>query len=315
MGRSIYVAPAIFNCSFPDTGNAEALLDYGSSDQVERYARPLLEGDVRSCFALTEPDAASSDPTNISTRATLDGDEWVLDGHKWWISGAMGASYALVMAVTDPDAPPHARASMLIVPVDSEGFEVVRALPVMGHSAGYGHCELRFDSVRVPRDSLLGARGEGFPIAQARLGPGRIHHCMRAIGTAERAFELMCMRAGERVTRGERLADKQMVQDFVALSRIEIDAARLAVLHAAWTIDTVGKNAARQQISQIKVQVAHMQQAVVDRAIQVHGALGLSEDTPLAGMWRIARALRFGDGPDEVHKVVIARRELARFAA
>jgi acyl-CoA dehydrogenase len=313
MGRALYVAPAIFNCSFPDTGNAEVLLDYGTPEQVERYARPLLEDDVRSCFALTEPEAASSDPTNIFTTARLDGGRWVLDGHKWWISGAMGSSFAIVMAVTDPDAAPHARASMLIVPTDAEGFEIVRALPLMGHAAGYGHCELRFHDVSVPEDSLLGGRGEGFAVAQARLGPGRIHHCMRAVGAAERAFELMCRRAGERVTRGEPLADKQMVQDWVARSRIEIDTARLSVLHAAWTIDTVGKKAARQQIAQIKVQVAQMLQTVVDRAIQVHGALGLSDDTPLAGFWRNARALRFGDGPDEVHKLAIARRELARF--
>lgn len=314
MGRSLAVAPAIFNCSFPDTGNAEAMLDYGTPEQIERYARPLLEDDVRSCFALTEPDAASSDPTNIHTAAHLDGDEWVLDGHKWWISGALGASWAIVMAVTDPDAAPHARASMVIVSTEAEGFEVVRALPLMGHSKGYGHCELRFHGVRTPKDNLLGGRGQGFAVAQARLGPGRIHHCMRAIGAAERAFELMCERAQARETRGAVLAEKQMVQDWVARSRIEIDTARLSVLHAAWTIDTVGKKAALQPIAQAKVQVASMLQEVVDRSIQVHGALGLSEDTPLAGFWRMARALRFGDGPDEVHKLAIARRELARFA-
>ncbi len=314
MGRALYVGPAVFNCSFPDTGNAEVLLEYGSPQHIERFARPLLEDDVRSCFALTEPEAASSDPTNIFTTARLDGDHWVLDGHKWWISGAMGAAWAIVMAVTDPDAAPHARASMLVVPTDADGFELVRALPLMGHAAGYGHAELRFDGVRTPRENLLGGRGEGFAVAQARLGPGRIHHCMRAVGAAERAFELMCRRAQARETRGEALADKQMVQDWVARSRIEIDTARLSVLHAAWTIDTVGKKAARQQIAQIKVQVAAMLQDVVDRAIQVHGALGLSEDTPLASFWRSARALRFGDGPDEVHKVAIARRELARFA-
>lgn len=314
MGRALYVAPAIFNCSFPDTGNAEALLDYGTPEQVERFARPLLDDDVRSCFALTEPETASSDPTNIHTTARLEDSEWVLDGHKWWISGATGAEWAIVMAVTDPGAAPHARASMLLVPLDAPGFEVVRALPLMGHAAGYGHCELRFSGVRVPAENLLGGRGEGFAVAQARLGPGRIHHCMRAVGAAERAFELMCRRANARETRGEVLADKQMVQDWVARSRIEIDAARLMVLHAAWTIDAVGKKAARQQIAEIKVLVAGMLLDVVDRAIQVHGALGLSEDTPLAGIWRNARALRFGDGPDEVHKITIARRELARFA-
>lgn len=314
IGYSPQVAPAAFNCSFPDTGNAEVLLEYGTPEQVERFARPLLEDDIRSCFALTEPDAASSDPTNISTAATLDRDQWVLDGHKWFISGAMGAEFAVVMAVTEPDAPPHARASMLLVPVDSDGFELVRQMPVFGHERGYGHAELRFDGVRFPAANVLGGRGEGFAIAQARLGPGRIHHCMRAIGAAERAFELMCRRANSRVTGGETLSDKQIVQDWVARSRIEIDSARLSVLHAAWTIDTVGKKAARQQIAQIKVQVAAMLDAVVDRAIQVHGALGLSNDTPLAGLHRMARSLRFGDGPDEVHKVAIARRELRRFA-
>jgi acyl-CoA dehydrogenase len=313
MGRST-VAPAIFNCSFPDTGNAEVLLEYGSAEQVERYARPLLDQDVRSCFALTEPDAASSDPTNISTTARLEGDDWILDGRKSWISGALGASFAIVMAVTDPEAPPHQRASMLLVSTEAPGFEIVRSLPLMGHAKGYGHCELRFDGARTPGDHLLGGRGEGFAIAQARLGPGRIHHCMRAIGAAERAFELMCARAQARQTRGEPLAAKQMVQDFVARSRIEIDTARLSVLHAAWTIDTVGKKRALQPIAQAKVQVATMLQEVVDRAMQVHGALGLSDDTPLASFWRVARALRLGDGPDEVHKVAIARRELARFA-
>ena len=315
IGYSLAVAPAVFNCSFPDTGNAEVLLEYGTPAQVEQYARPLLEDDVRSCFALTEPDAASSDPTNIATSAVLQGSEWVLDGHKWFTSGAMGAQFAIVMAVTEPDAPPHARASMLIVPVAAAGFELERQLPVFGHGRGYGHAELRFHGVRIPAENVLGGRGEGFAIAQARLGPGRIHHCMRAIGAGERAFELMCRRANSRVTRGETLADKQIVQDWVARSRIEIDAARLSVLHAAWMIDSVGKRAARQHIAQIKVQVADMINAVVDRAIQVHGALGLSDDTPLAGLHRMARALRFGDGPDEVHKLTIARRELARFDA
>jgi len=313
IGASLLVAPAVFNCSFPDTGNAEVLLEYGTPEQVERFARPLLEDDVRSCFALTEPEAASSDPTNISTTATLDGDEWVLDGRKWFISGAMGAEFAIVMAVTEPDAPAHARASMLLVPVAANGFELVRQMPVFGHERGYGHAELSFHGVRFPAANVLGGRGEGFAIAQARLGPGRIHHCMRAIGAAERAFELMCRRANSRVTRGDTLADKQLVQDWVARSRIEIDTARLSVLHAAWKIDTVGKKAARQEIAQIKVQVADMINAVVDRAIQVYGAMGLSDDTPLAGLHRMARALRFGDGPDEVHKITIARRELARF--
>ena len=314
MGRSP-VASMAFNCAAPDTGNMEILAEYGTPEQRESWLEPLLGGHVRSCFAMTEPGTSGSDPTGLAARAELDAatDEWVIDGHKWFTSGYNGASVAIAMLVTDPEAAPHRRASMILVPVGTPGLTGVRPVPVMGHAGGPGHGEIRFDGVRVPRENLLGERGAGFSIAQARLGPGRIHHCMRAIGSAERAFELMCERAHVREAFGGPLAEKQFVQDFVARSRIEIDAARLMVLHAAWKMDTEGKRAARQEISMIKVVAAQMHQAVCDRAMQVHGALGMSDDVPLALMWREGRWLRIADGPDEVHKMVIALRELNRF--
>jgi len=312
MGRSP-VAPMVFNCSAPDTGNMEILAEYGSDEQKRRWLTPLLEDHVRSCFSMTEPETAGSDPTGLAARAALADGEWTIDGHKWFTSGYNGADVAIAMVVTDPDAAPHRRASMILVPVDTPGFTGIRPVPVMGHSAGPGHWEVTYEGARVPEANLLGPRGDGFAIAQARLGPGRIHHCMRAIGSAERAFELMCRRANERQAFGEPLADKQFVQEFVATSRIEIDAARLMVLHAAWKMDTEGKRAARQQISMIKVVAAQMHQEVCDRAMQVHGALGMSDDIPLALMWRQGRWLRIADGPDEVHKQSIARRELNRF--
>jgi len=312
MGRSP-VAPMIFNCSAPDTGNMEILAEYGTDEQKRRWLDPLLTDHVRSCFSMTEPETAGSDPTGLAARAELRDGEWTIDGHKWFTSGYNGAEVAIAMVVTDPDAAPHRRASMILVPVDTPGFTGVRPVPVMGHSAGPGHWEVTYEGARVPEANLLGPRGEGFAIAQARLGPGRIHHCMRAIGSAERAFELMCRRANERQAFGEPLAEKQFVQDFVATSRIEIDAARLMVLHAAWKMDTEGKRAARQEISMIKVVAARMHQEVCDRAMQVHGALGMSDDVPLALMWRQGRWLRIADGPDEVHKQSIARRELSRF--
>jgi acyl-CoA dehydrogenase len=311
MGRSA-VAPMVFNCAAPDTGNAEILAQHATDEQKERWLRPLLEGQIRSCFSMTEPGTSGSDPTQLATRAELDGDEWVIDGHKWFTSGYNGASVAIVMAVTDPAAPPHRRASQILVPLDTPGFTGVRPVPVMGHAEGPGHWEVTYQDCRVPANSLLGERGAGFAIAQDRLGPGRIHHCMRAIGSAERAFELMCRRAHDRESFGGPLADKQFVQDFVAKSRMEIDSARLMVLHAAWKMDTEGKRAARQEISMIKVVAAQMHQRVLDRAMQVHGALGMSDDTPLAAMWREGRWLRIADGPDEVHKMVIALRELNR---
>ncbi|HXD56856.1 MAG TPA: acyl-CoA dehydrogenase family protein, partial [Thermoleophilaceae bacterium] len=313
MGRSPVVASMAFNCAAPDTGNMEILAEHGTDAQKDRWLRPLLEDHVRSCFSMTEPDTAGSDPTGLATQAELDGDEWVINGHKWFTSGAVGASLAIAMVVTDPDAAPHKRASMILVPTDAPGFNLVRPVPVMGHDGGPGHCEILYEDCRVPADNLLGERGAGFKIAQDRLGPGRIHHCMRAIGGAERAFEIMCRRANERESFGGKLAEKQFVQDFVARSRMEIHGARLMVLHAAWKMDTEGKRAARQEISMIKVVAANVFMDVLDRAIQVLGALGVSDDTPVASMWRHGRMLRIADGPDEVHKMVIALRELNRF--
>src|SRR6476646_794784 len=315
MGRSPIAAPMAFNCSAPDTGNMEILVDHGTDEQKDRFLRPLLEGETRSCFSMTEPEVSGSDPTTLQTRAELTDDgEWVINGHKWFTSGANGADFAIAMVVTDPDAPPYTRASMILVPVDTPGFELIRNVSVMGHDEGPGHCEIRYTDCRVPASNLLGDRGAGFVIAQDRLGPGRIHHCMRAIGTAERAIELMSRRANERETFGGKLADKQFVQDFIARSRMEVDQARLFTLYAAWKMDTAGKRAARQEISMIKVVAANVVMDVLDRAIQVHGALGMSDDTPLAWMWRFSRMLRVAGGPDEVPKVVIARRELHRWA-
>jgi acyl-CoA dehydrogenase len=312
MGRSP-IAPRVFNCAAPDTGNMEILAEHGTPEQKERWLRPLLEGEIRSCYSMTEPEVAGSDPTGLRTRAVRDGDHWVINGHKWFTSGAIGASVAIAMVVTDPDAPPHRRATQILVPTDTPGFTIVRPVPVMGHTGGGGHCEIRYEDCRVPAANLLGGVGDGFTIAQDRLGPGRIHHCMRAIGGAELAIEMMCRRANGRIAFGEPLAQKQFVQDFVATSRMEVEAARLMVLHAAWKMDTQGKRAARQEISMIKVVAAQTFMRVLDRAIQVHGALGVSDDTPLARMWRDGRMLRLADGPDEVHKMVIARRELARW--
>jgi acyl-CoA dehydrogenase len=314
MGRSPVVAPMAFNCSAPDTGNMEILVDHGTDEQKQRFLQPLLEGETRSCFSMTEPEVSGSDPTTLQTRAELQDGEWVINGHKWFTSGANGADFAIAMVVTDPDAPPYTRASMILVPVDSPGFEVVRNISVMGHEEGPGHCEVRYSDCRVPESNLLGEKGAGFVIAQDRLGPGRIHHCMRAIGTAERAIEMMCERANSRESFGGPLADKQFIQDFIAKSRMEVDQARLLTLYAAWQMDTEGKRRARQAISMIKVVAANVVMDVLDRAIQVHGSLGMSDDTPLAGMWRFSRMLRVADGPDEVHKMVIARRELNRAA-
>jgi acyl-CoA dehydrogenase len=312
MGRSL-AAPAVFNCAAPDTGNMEILSEFGTPAQKTRWLEPLLAGDIRSCFSMTEPEVAGSDPTLLRTRAVREGDQWVVNGHKWFTSGAVGASIAIVMAVTDPEAAPHQRASMILVPTDAPGFDLVRPVSVMGHTGGGGHGEIRYQDCRVPADSVLGPVGGGFTIAHARLGPGRIHHCMRAIGAAERALEMMCRRANTRVAFGGPLAEKQFVQDMVASSRMEIDQARLLTLYAAWKMDTAGKKEARQEISMIKVVAANVYMRVLDRAVQVHGALGVSDDTPLARMWRDGRMLRLADGPDEVHKQVIARRELARF--
>jgi acyl-CoA dehydrogenase len=314
MGRSPMAAPMAFNCSAPDTGNMEILAEHGSDQQKEDWLEPLLEGRMRSCFSMTEPEVSGSDPTLLQARAWLDGDEWVVDGHKWFTSGAVGADLAIAMVVTDPDAPPYSRASMICVPTDTPGFNLVRPISVMGHDGGPGHCEIRYEECRVPKEFLLGERGAGFAIAQDRLGPGRIHHCMRAIGTAERAHEMMCRRANERSAFGGPLGDKQFVQESIATSRMEIDQARLLTLYAAWKMDTEGKRAARQAISAIKIVAANMVMDVLDRAIQIHGSLGMTDDTPLAIMWRFSRMLRLADGPDEVHKMVLARRELNRWS-
>jgi acyl-CoA dehydrogenase len=314
MGRSPMAAPMAFNCSAPDTGNMEILAEHGTPEQQERWLHPLLEGRIRSCFSMTEPEVSGSDPTLLQARAELDGDEWVINGHKWFTSGAVGAELAIAMVVTDPDAHPYGRASMICVPTDNPGFNLVRPISVMGHDGGPGHCEIRYEDCRVPKDSLLGERGAGFAIAQDRLGPGRIHHCMRAIGTAERAHEMMCRRANERSAFGGPLGEKQFVQESIAASRMEIDQARLLTIFAAWKMDTEGKRAARQQISAIKIVAANMVMDVLDRAIQIHGSLGMTDDTPLAIMWRFSRMLRLADGPDEVHKMVLARRELNRWS-
>jgi acyl-CoA dehydrogenase len=314
MGRSPMAAPMAFNCSAPDTGNMEILAEHGTPEQRERWLEPLLEGKIRSCFSMTEPEVSGSDPTLLQARAELDGDEWVINGHKWFTSGAVGADLAIAMVVTDPDAHPYGRASMICVPTDNPGFNLVRPISVMGHDGGPGHCEIRYEDCRVPKEFLLGERGAGFAIAQDRLGPGRIHHCMRAIGTAERAHEMMCRRANERSAFGGPLGEKQFVQESIATSRMEIDQARLLTLFAAWKMDTEGKRAARQQISAIKIVAANMVMDVLDRAIQIHGSLGMTDDTPLAIMWRFSRMLRLADGPDEVHKMVLARRELNRWS-
>ena len=313
MGRSA-LAPRVFNCQAPDTGNAEILAEFGTDEQKERWLVPLLEGEIRSCFSMTEPEVSGADPTGLRTRAVRDGDEYVINGHKWFTSGAIGASFAIVMAVTDPDAPPHARTSQILVPTDTPGFEIVRPVSVMGHTGGGGHCEVRYNDCRVPVSNRLGPEHSGFMIAQARLGPGRVHHCMRAIGMAERAFEIMCRNANTRVAFGGPLGEKQFVQEWIATSRMEIDQARLLTLYAAWKMDKYGKKEARQEISMIKVVVPNMMLNVCDRVIQSLGGLGVTDDTPVAAFWRHGRSLRIADGPDEVHKMVIARRELKRFA-
>lgn len=309
LGRSL-AAPWAFNCEAPDTGNAEVLLEHGTKAQQVRWLEPLLDGTIRSCFSMTEPGTAGSDPTGLRTRAVRDGDGWVIDGEKWFTTGAIGAAFVIVNAVTDPDAAPHARTSLFILAIDTPGLELGRNVAVMGHEGKPGHSEIRYDGCRVPASSMLGGEGVGFAVAQDRLGPGRLHHCMRAVGHAERALDLICERAREREVRGGALADQQMVQDFIAQSRIETEQARLLVLYAAWRMDTVGKKRASRDVSIAKVAAAQTAQRVVDRAIQVHGALGVTDDTPLAGLARNARTLRLVDGADEVHKVVIARREL-----
>lgn len=312
MGRSP-IGSRAFNCMAPDTGNMEILADFATPEQKKNWLKPCLDGDMRTCFSMTEPDTAGSDPTQLATRAVRVGDDYVINGHKWFTSNAIGAGFAIAMVVTDPQAEPHRRASMLIVPTNAPGFNLIRPVSVMGHAGGGGHCEIIYKDCRVPATNLLGREGDGFAIAQARLGPGRIHHCMRNIGVAERALELMCKRANTRFTHGSLLADKANVQQWIADSRIEIDATRLMVMQAAWKIDAVGKREARQEIAMIKVQAANMVMAVLDRAIQLHGAMGMSDDTPIARFWRENRAMRIVDGPDEVHRMTISRRECRKW--
>jgi len=313
MGRATIVAPYAFNCQPPDSGNMEILVEHATDDQRDRWLYPLLEGEIRSCYSMTEPDTAGSDPTGLACSAVLDGSDWVINGRKWWTTNALGASVAIVMAVTDPDAPKHSRATMLLVPTDTPGFNLVRPLANHGHTAGPGHWEISYDDCRVPAElCTLGARQSGFKIAQDRLGPGRIHHCMRCIGVAERALELMCQRAKSREMFGTMLSERQFVQDFIATSRAEIDQARLVTAYAAWKLDQVGNREAREELSITKLVVPTMALNVVDRAMQVWGGAGVSEDTPLAGMARYNRMLRIGDGADEVHKQVIARIELGK---
>ncbi len=315
MGRS-RLASESFNCSAPDTGNMEVLERYGSEEQKKQWLEPLLAGEIRSAFAMTEPGVASSDATNISTSAVLDGDEWVISGEKFYISGAGDArcKIMIVMVVTDPDAPKHNRQSQILVPMDTEGVEVVRPMEVFGHDdAPHGHMHIKFHNVRVPESNIILGRGRGFEISQGRLGPGRIHHCMRSIGAAEKALDLMCKRAVSREAFGKPLAELGGNYDIIADSRIEIEMCRLLVYRAAWLMDTIGNKAARDAISQIKVAVPNMALRVIDRAIQMHGAAGVSQDFPLAALWTSQRTLRLADGPDEVHRRVIARKELAKY--
>jgi alkylation response protein AidB-like acyl-CoA dehydrogenase len=314
IGRSTY-AQLVFGCQAPDAGNGEILWMFGTAEQQERFLRPLVAGEVRSFFSMTEPDVAGSDPTLLQTRAVREGDEWVIDGTKWFSSGAQGAAFGIVMAVTDPDAPPRRRATQILVPVDTLGLEVVRPVPTMGH-AGRGwstHCEVRYTGVRVPIANTLGEPGDGFRIAQKRLGPGRIHHVMRWLGQMQRAFELMCEYALHREAFGSRLADKQTVQNWIADSAAEIQACRLMTMDAARKIDD-GEDA-RVEISLIKFYAARVLHDVIDRAVQVHGARGLTDETPLAAMLAMARGARIYDGPDEVHRMVVARRILESFEA
>jgi acyl-CoA dehydrogenase len=313
-GRSIEIAPEALNCSAPDTGNMEVLHMFGTVEQQQRWLQPLLDGRIRSGFAMTEPDVASSDATNISTRIERDGDEYVINGRKWWTTGALDprCEVLIVMGKTDPEADTHRQQSMVLVPMDTPGVIVHRSLPVFGYHDQHGHGEIEFDNVRVPVTNLIGEEGAGFAIAQARLGPGRIHHCMRMIGLAERALDMMVDRAKERVAFGGPLADQGVIRESIALSRIEIEQARLLTLKAAAMIDEVGAKGARTEIAAIKVVAPRVACDVIDRAIQIHGGAGVSDDTPLAAMYAGARSLRLADGPDEVHLRDIARVELRR---
>src|SRR5512145_2663212 len=317
-GRSGHLAPAALNCAAPDTGNMEVLVQFGTEQQRKQWLEPLLEGEIRSAFAMTEPDVASSDATNIETGIVRDGDEYVVNGRKWWITGAMSpdAKIFIVMGKTDPSADRHRQQSMILVPRDTPGVVVKRGMEVFGyddHEHG-GHAELEFNDVRVPASNLIGEEGSGFAIAQARLGPGRIHHCMRAIGVAERAIELMCARASSRVAFGKPLSEQGVIRDWIAESRVRVEQLRLLVLKTAWLMDTVGNKGAHTEIQAIKIATPSTVEWILDKAIQVHGGGGLSQDFPLAQSFAAIRTLRFADGPDEVHKMSLARREIKKQA-
>ncbi len=307
----------VFGCQAPDAGNMEILHLYGNAEQKERWLKPLVAGDIRSCFAMTEVDMPGSNPVMLESTAVTDGDDYVINGHKWYTTGADGAQFAIAMAVTHPTAPPHLRASMIIVPTDAPGYNLVRNIPVMGHAGSdyFSHGEVLFQSCRVPRTNLLGGEGFGFAIAQERLGPGRIHHCMRWLGICRRAFDLLCKRASERVIEmtGERLSSKDIIRTWIAECAAEIQAARLMTLHAAWKIDKIGAKAARDEIALIKFVVANTMQHVVDRALQAHGGLGMTDDTILAFFFRHERAARIYDGADEVHKISFGKRMAKRY--
>lgn len=314
-GHSPHIAPEALNCAAPDTGNMEVLHLFGTSEQKERWLQPLLDGEIRSAFAMTEPAVASSDATNISTEIRRDGDDYVINGRKWWISGSADPRCAvmIVMGKTNADGPAHAQQSMILVPMDTPGVTVVRPLPVFGYWDQHGHCEIAFDNVRVPASNLISEEGAGFAIAQARLGPGRIHHCMRAIGMAEHALDLMCKRAASRIAFGKPIAQQGTVQAHIAESRMAIEQARLMTLKTAWLIDTVGAKGARSEVAAIKVIAPRVACEVIDRAIQVHGGGGVSDDFPLAEMYAHARTLRIADGPDEVHLRSVARQQLGPY--
>ena len=315
MGRSI-IGPEAFNCGAPDTGNMEVLVRYGTSEQKEKWLKPLLNGDIRSCFSMTEPDVGSSDATNIQCSIIREGDEYVINGRKWWSSGAGDprCKIAIVMGKSDFTSSKYEQQSMILVPLNTPGVKIERMLPVFGYDhAPHGHAEIHYDNVRVPASNMLLGEGKGFAIAQGRLGPGRIHHCMRLIGAAERALEELCKRIQNRSTFNKLLSQQGVIQEWVAESRIEIEQARLLTLKAAYMMDTVGNKKARKEIAMIKVMAPAMALKVIDRAIQAFGAAGVSEDTPLAALWANARTLRLADGPDEVHKAQLARLELKSY--